>query len=81
MIMKQKILFALVMGSITTAIVSFTLTAVNKGFVDGFATIWLRSWLISYSVAVPAILLLGPKVQAFLNGLTATELKPFSKKN
>lgn len=69
MIMKQKVLFALVMGSITTAIVSFTLTAVNKGFVNGFAPIWLRSWLIGYAVAVPAILLMGPKVQALLNRL------------
>jgi hypothetical protein len=67
--MKQKILFALIMGAITTAIVSFTLTVVNRGFADHFFLLWLRSWLISYLVAVPAILLIGPSVQAFINGL------------
>ena len=67
--MKQKILFAVVMGSITTAMVSFTVIAVNKGFTNGFVAIWLRSWLISYLVAVPSIILIGPKVQSFLNSL------------
>ena len=67
--MKQKILFAAVMGTITTGLVSLTLVSVNKGFVTGFVAIWLKSWLISYLVAVPAILILGPKVQSMLNTL------------
>lgn len=68
-IMKQKILFAVVMGSITTALVSFTVIAVNLGFDKAFVTLWLRSWLISYMVAVPSIILIGPRVQSFLNKL------------
>jgi len=47
--MKHKIAFALIMGMITTAIISFTLIAVNMGFGTRFMTAWLRSWSISYS--------------------------------
>ncbi len=65
--MRQRILFAAVMGTITTGLVSLTLITINKGFVPGFIGIWLKSWLISYLIAVPVILLLAPKVQALLN--------------
>ena len=71
--MKQKILFALIMGSITTAMVSFTLIAVNKGFDSNFIGTWLSSWLVSYLVAVPSILIIGPRVQALLEGFPATD--------
>jgi len=65
--MKQKIAFALIMGSITTGIISFTLISINIGFVPQFLAIWLRSWAMSYIVVIPCILLIGPKVQAFVN--------------
>jgi len=73
--MKQRILFAIVMGVITTALVSFTLVSVNKGFVSGFLYVWLKSWLISYTVAVPAIIILGPKVQMILNSILEPEVR------
>ncbi|WP_428660686.1 DUF2798 domain-containing protein [Runella sp.] len=66
---KQKIAFALIMGSITTGIVSFTLIAVNIGFSPAFLKIWLRSWGIGYLVAIPAILFIGPRIQALVNKL------------
>ena len=62
------------MGTITTGLVSFTLVSVNKGFVSGFLVIWLKSWLISYMVAVPAIIIIGPRIQSFLNSLLETEV-------
>lgn len=34
--MKNKIVFALIMGIITTGIISFTLITVNIGFTDAF---------------------------------------------
>ncbi|MES2649291.1 MAG: DUF2798 domain-containing protein [Bacteroidota bacterium] len=61
--MKQKFLFALIMGGITTGLVSFTVISVNIGFVKSFAGIWLKSWVIAYVVAIPAILLFSPSVQ------------------
>ncbi len=64
--MKQKIAFALIMGFITTGIISFTLVGLNAGFTEKFLAIWFRSWMIAYMVVVPVILLVGPRVQALV---------------
>ena len=45
--MKHRIAFAVIMGIITTGIVSFTLIAVNVGFVQKFITVWVRSWALA----------------------------------
>lgn len=65
--MKQKITFALIMGIITTGIISFSLIAINLGFSDRFFKVWLKSWLISYLIVVPAILIIGPLVQKLID--------------
>ena len=65
--MKQKIAFALLMGIVTTCIISFTLVAVNVGFGPLFLKVWLRSWAIAYCVVIPAILFIGPQVQKIVN--------------
>lgn len=61
--MKHKIAFALIMGIITTCIISFTLVAVNVGFGPTFIKIWMRSWLIAYIIVIPSLLIIAPKVQ------------------
>jgi len=65
--MKQKIAFALIMGSITTAIISFTLIYLNIGFTEKFFRIWLKSWGIAYLIVIPAILIISPIIQRFVN--------------
>ena len=67
--MKHKLTFALIMGLITTAIISFTLIAVNLGFGSKFIAAWLRSWSISYVLAVTAMLLIAPRVQLLVHYL------------
>jgi hypothetical protein len=67
--MKQRIAFALIMGIMTTGIISFTLISINIGFVEKFLNIWLRAWVTSYAVVIPCILIIGPKVQAFVTML------------
>lgn len=67
--MKQRLAFALIMGMITTAIISFALIAINVGFGDRFLAAWLRSWTISYVLAVFTILFIAPGVQFFVNSL------------
>jgi len=67
--MKQKLAFALIMGMITTAVISFVLIAINIGFGDRFIAAWLRSWSVSYVLAVSSMLLIGPKIHLFVNGL------------
>lgn len=67
--MKQKITFALIMGIITTGIISFSLISINLGFTDNFMKVWLKSWGIAYMLVIPVILLIGPKVQKFTDRL------------
>lgn len=67
--LKRKIAFALSMGIVTTGIVSFALIALNVGFSERFTLAWLRSWGVGYALAIPAILLIGPRLQALVDRL------------
>lgn len=68
-VLKRKVAFALAMGIVTTGIISFALLALNLGFPQGFLTTWLRSWGIGYVIVIPAILLIGPRLQARIDRL------------
>lgn len=59
------------MAVFTTGIVTFAAISVNLGFTANFMSIWLKSWGISYVVAIPAILFIAPKVQSFVDYLFA----------
>ncbi|HZI25580.1 MAG TPA: DUF2798 domain-containing protein [Chryseolinea sp.] len=65
--LKQRLVFALLMGVMTTGIISFTLVSINVGFIEAFLEIWTRSWATAYVVVIPAILFIGPRVQAIVN--------------
>ncbi|MCE3227376.1 MAG: hypothetical protein K0S32_1927 [Bacteroidetes bacterium] len=67
--MKKKIAFALIMGIISTGLISFMLISVNIGFTERFLNIWLKSWGMGYIVVIPAILILGPVVQKLVDYL------------
>jgi hypothetical protein len=71
--MKHKLTFALIMGMITTSIISFVLIAINVGFNGKFLVTWLRSWSVSYVLAVSAMLLIAPRVQLLVNYLLAKD--------
>ena len=62
--LKRKMAFAFSMGEVTTGIVSFVLIALNVGFSERFAWTWLRSWALGYVIVIPAILWIGPRMQA-----------------
>ncbi len=66
---RRKIAFAVAMGAVTTGIISFVILAINLGLSTGFVAVWLRSWATGYAIVVPAILLIGPRVQARVNQL------------
>lgn len=67
--MKQKIVFALIMGIVTTGIISFTLITVNIGWAHLHAAIWLKSWMIAYLIVIPAILMISPLVEKLVTVL------------
>jgi len=72
--MKQRLAFALIMGMITTSIISFVLIAVNLGFGDKFLIAWLRSWSISYVLAVFSMLFIAPKIQLFVKNFVTEKV-------
>lgn len=55
------------MGSITTAIISYSLIYLNMGFSDKFLRVWLKSWGISYLIVLPVILIISPIVQKLVD--------------
>ena len=79
--MKQRVTFASIMGIITTGIISCSLVALNYGFRAGFFAVWLRSWSVSYFVAVIVILFVSPSVQVFVNFLLKKTEMHGKKKN
>jgi Protein of unknown function (DUF2798) len=66
---KRKIAFALLMGVVTTGIISFTLLLINLGYTPEFFALWLRSWAIAYVIVIPAILVIGPALQARIDSI------------
>jgi hypothetical protein len=64
---KQRMVFALLMGIVTTGIISFTLISMNVGYTHNFSRIWLKSWATAYGVVIPAIFFIGPRLQAIVN--------------
>ncbi len=71
--MKQKLAFALIMGILTTGIISFTLISVNVGWTTQFLSIWLKSWITAYVVVIPLILIIGPKIQLLVDRVFTTK--------
>lgn len=67
--LKRRLAFTLLMGIVTTGVISFALLGFNRGFAQGFLWLWFRSWLISYAIVIPAITLIGPRLQAQVNRL------------
>ncbi len=61
--MKQKIAYIMLMGLITTGIISIIHIGINRGFNHGFLWVWMKSWLISYLVVIPVILLISPIIK------------------
>ncbi|GAA4470009.1 DUF2798 domain-containing protein [Nemorincola caseinilytica] len=73
---KQKIAFAMIMGAITTGLISFVVVSVNIGYNARFLAIWSRSWALAWVVAVPAIMLIAPRVERLVQYLFGEGKRP-----
>lgn len=80
---RHKIVFAFLMGIVTTGLVSFTVILANLGFTETFWQIWLKSWSMAYLVVVPVILIVSPVMERFVGFLfkERTALKKDKKKD
>lgn len=67
--MKKKIAFAMIMGVVTTGVISLTLISINIGFKPNFFLIWLRSWFLAYVIVIPCILLIAPRIERMVEYL------------
>jgi hypothetical protein len=65
--LKRKLAFALSMGMVTTGIISFALIVLNVGLSRDFLMAWLLSWAVGYVMVIPAILMIGPRLQAVID--------------
>ncbi len=65
--MKQKIAFALLMGIVTTGMISFVLVFLNLGWPPSHLDAWLKSWAIAYLIVIPAIQLISPVVEKLVH--------------
>ncbi|WP_299521526.1 DUF2798 domain-containing protein [Winogradskyella sp.] len=66
---KRKLVFALIMGMITTGIISFALIAINLGITESFLKTWIKSWILAYVFVIPAILFIAPCVERLVSRL------------
>jgi len=64
--MKKRITFALLMGVITTGVISLALIYLNLGFGGLFLKVWIRSWGLAYLIVIPVILVIAPKLQGLI---------------
>lgn len=65
--LQQRIAFALIMGVITTGVISFAVILRNLGFREDFVHLWVRSWGFGYMVVIPALLIVAPRVQGLVD--------------
>lgn len=65
-----KFLFAPTVGLCMSGAMSFALTAINQGFGADFLWQWLRSFGISFLVALPISAFVVPQIQKFYDGIT-----------
>ncbi len=66
--MKKKIVSMLIMGLVTTGIISLILLLVNTSLSGiKLLEIWSKSWLIAYLIAIPVILFISPKIEKLVN--------------
>ncbi|WP_425304272.1 DUF2798 domain-containing protein [Aliivibrio fischeri] len=55
------------MAFLMTLMVSLTITMINLGFSEFFFTVWLKSWILSFSIAFFVVLLISPRVLHLVN--------------
>ena len=63
------LLFGLILSGLMSAIVSFIATARSVGLVPELPGTWFPSWLISWAVAFPTVLVVAPVTRRIVSGL------------
>ena len=59
----EMILFAFLMSLFMAGFMSFIVTLINMGFVDGILYFWLEAYWKAFLVAFPTIIIVVPQVR------------------
>lgn len=59
----QKLVFTLLMSVYMVTIMTFVITLVNTGMVDGFLLRWFKAFAVAWPIAFVLILVGGPHIQ------------------
>jgi len=65
----EFILFAFLMALFMAGFMSFIVTLINMGFVDGILGIWFEAYWKAFLVAFPTIFLIVPQVRKIVDML------------
>ncbi len=57
------LVFSFFMSLLMSGIMSFAISLINLGWVDGMLWIWLKAWSVAFVIAFPAIVTVTPLVR------------------
>jgi len=77
----EFILFAFLMALFMAGFMSFIVTLINVGFIDGILHMWLEAYWKAFLVAFPTIILVVPQVRKIVGLLIKEKKKAMSKEN
>lgn len=66
---NPNLLFPFFMAFCMSGIMSFTMLAINVGFVSNFFPLWMRNFSIGFTVAVPTAIFFAPRIRKFVTFL------------
>ncbi len=69
----EPYVFALVLSSMMSFIISGVSTYRALGLVDGFVLLWLSSWLTSWAIAFPVVTVVGPVARRIVHRIVAPD--------
>ena len=65
-VQKYRLAYTLVMSTLMSGLMSLVVTIMNLGFDLGFGWPWIRAWITSVMIALPAMTVLTPLVARVL---------------
>lgn len=69
-----SLLMGLIISFGMSLFMSFTMTAINQGFIEGFFLIWMKTWGIAFAVGFPAAAAIVPVARKIVSRVTHTPL-------
>ncbi len=70
----QRVLFSFFMALLMSGIMSFSISVLNIGLIEGLVLIWLKSWGFSFVVAFPVVFIIAPIVTILVGRLIKHEI-------